>query len=108
MGYQPIMDLGSFRWREARKAQTDARKETREAEARRRFTSTAYHDELRSHLADHVGGYAKLAIIEDKLAEWHDSIAECCRRGIVGAPQILRVVHIYTSLDLLDTRPPVR
>lgn len=103
MGYQPS-SLEDFRWREARKQQAADREKTEADARRRRFNSTAYHDEVRSNIAARIGGYSELTHIEDKLAEWHDSIAECCRRGIVGAPQILRVVHIYTSLDLLDSR----
>ena len=99
------MRLEEFRWRESLK-QREAQRAKREAVARWcHFNSAPYHDYVRAAIADRVGGYRELTHIEDKLADWHDSIAECCRRGLVSAPQILRVVHIYTSLDLLDTRP---
>jgi hypothetical protein len=45
-----------------------------------------------------------LIFIENKLAEWNDSIQECCRRGLIDAPSILRLVQTYMSLDELDKR----
>jgi len=45
-----------------------------------------------------------LVFVENKLAEWNDSIQECCRRGLIDALSILKLVQTYMSLDELDKR----
>lgn len=67
------------------------------------YNKVSHHIVLFLKKNGHPSPEKGLVFVENKLAEWNDSIQECCRRGL-DALSILKLVQTYTSLDELDKR----